>query len=510
MVFRCILIIFFGCFVKLCHADDELNIAYFSQDPPSIVPLSQSFDPDSYAVITQIFDSLIHFDLDGHIKPALATHWQQESPTEWRFFLRKGVRFHNGEPFNAKAVKFTYDFILNPSKKVGSSWILSSIKSVSVVLEKPYEVVIETHQPDNMLLNRLTMFGAICPPQYIAEKGVGYFKQHPVGTGPFKFKQWQKNKYIQLSKNENYWQKGIPHYDKVQFKIIPEQQWLNAILSGDVDLVPNFPGNRTTELMQKSNNQFRLVKRLVLAGYWVLIHNEGIFNNVEVRKALNYAVNKNDLIRFGDFGNARPLASLGKKHEFGANQNLKPYPYAPMKARALLAKANVPEKTKLRMLAADITTPIAKIIQSNLQDIGFIVELDVVTRSEWAKGVVEHKIVTGQRSRYDLVINLVDNPIYHLGFHAGLFLDSRSPWSQLNDQEFNRRFDDSMTTLEPAEIKAKLNALDTYIHENALMLFTTQRIITVVASKTTSINTYGLNGHLGHELISHAKRIEND
>ncbi|GLX79766.1 peptide ABC transporter substrate-binding protein [Thalassotalea insulae] len=503
-------IILFCCIASPALADDELDVAYLTQDPPSIVSLAQSFDPDSYAVITQIFDSLLYFDLDGNIQPALATHWQQISSTQWHFFLRKNVRFHNGEPFDAKAVKFTYDYIINPANNTGNHWILNSIKKISLIPNKPLEVIIETHHPDNMLLNRLNMFGAICPPNYIKEKGINYFLQHPIGTGPFKFKHWQKNTEILLTKNPDYWQTGIPHYDAVRFKIMPQQQWMSAILADDVDLVPNFPGNKTTELMRKSNNELRLVKRLVLAGYWVLIHNQGIFSQLNVRKALNYAINKDDLVRFGDFGNAQPLASLGKKHEFGANETLNPYPYDPDKARTLLANAKVAPHTPLSILAADITTPIAKIIQANLEDVGFEVSLEIVTRSEWAKKVIGHKIATGQRSGYDLVINLVDNPIFHLGFHAGLFLDSRSPWSQITDPEFNRLFDNSMTTLEQLPAKTKLKALDAYIHDNALMIFTTQRIITVVVNKSTSIDRYGLNGHLDYELLSHAKKVTND
>ncbi len=79
-------------------AQDTLRVAYFSKDVPSIDSLDQSFDPDSYAVITQIFDSLIHADLDGNFIPGLATKWTQISPTKWNFKLRKGVTFHNGEP----------------------------------------------------------------------------------------------------------------------------------------------------------------------------------------------------------------------------------------------------------------------------------------------------------------------------------------------------------------------------------------------------------------------------
>ncbi len=510
MNLRHLIILLLWSIASTTLADDELNVAYFTQDPPSIVSLTPSFDPDSYAVITQIFDSLVYFDLDGRIQPALATHWRQISSTQWHFFLRDKVTFHNGEPFDAKSVKFTYDYIINPKNHAGNRWILSSIKQVSLVPDKPLEVIIETHKPDNMLLNRLSMFGAICPPEYIKNKGMAYFNQHPIGTGPFTFTHWQKNQEILLSKNPSYWQTGIPHYDSVRFKIMPQEQWMSAVLAGDVDLVPNFPGNKTTELMRRSNNNLRLVKRLVLAGYWVLIHNQGIFGDINVRKALNYAINKDDLVRYGDFGNAQPLASLGKQHEFGANEMLSPYPYDPAKAQTLLNRAGVKPNTPLSILAADITAPIAKIIRANLEDIGFEVSLEIVSRSEWAQKVIAHKITTGERSGYDLVINLVDNPIFHLGFHAGLFLDSRSPWSQIQDPKFNRLFDSSMTELDPAQTLTKLQALDAYIHDNALMVFTTQRIITVVVNKNTSIDNYGLNGHLDYELLSHAKKISHD
>lgn len=491
-------------------SENALDVAYFSQDPPSIVSLSPSFDPDSYAVISQIFDSLIYFDLDGNIQPSLAVSWQQESAVHWRFKLRQGVQFHNGEIFDANAVKFTFDYILNSKNKAGNHWVLSTIKQVLLVKDSPYEVIIETHQPDNMLLNRLNMFGAICPPKYIKNNGFAHFAKFPVGTGPFKFTGWHKGKVIELNKNPNYWQANTPHYDRISFKIIKQAQWLNSIVAGEVDLVPNFPGNQTTELMQKSNGQFNVVKRLVLAGYWVLLHNEGILNDINVRKALNYAVNKQDLVRFADFGNAVALASLGKKHEFGANNTLKPYLYDPEKAKKLLASSNVSLGHPLSILAADITEPVARIIQSNLEDVGFKVTLDVVGRSEWAERVIAHKLKTGKRSNYDLVINLVDNPTFHLGFHAGLFLDSRSPWSQINDPEFNRRFDLSMRTVPPNDVEDTFAQLDAYIHENAMMIFTTQRIMTVAVSKETSINTFGLNGHLDYELLSRAKQVNND
>ncbi len=146
---------------------NTLKVAYFSQDVPSIVPLSPAFDPDSYSVITQIFDSLVYFDLDGQIHPGLALNWEMLTATRWQFTLRPGVKFHNGEDFDGKAVKFTYDYVLKPQNKADNAWILNTIKQIEVDDRNPLRVTIETHKPDPMFLNRLTMFGSICPPDYI-------------------------------------------------------------------------------------------------------------------------------------------------------------------------------------------------------------------------------------------------------------------------------------------------------------------------------------------------------
>ncbi|MCW8876821.1 MAG: ABC transporter substrate-binding protein [Kangiellaceae bacterium] len=483
---------------------ETLRVVYFSKDVPAIAPLFPAFDPDSYAVISQIFDSLVHFDLDGNITPALAVSWRQESDLVWVFKLRKGVSFHNGEKFDGHAVKFTYEAALNPETKAGNAWILSSIKSIEVNPEDPHEVTITTHFPDGMFLNRLNLFGSVCPPKYIKKVGLKQFFQRPVGTGPYKFKAWSRGQSIELEKNENYWNRPLPYIPRLVFNIIPEDKWIEQFVAGNIDFLPNLAGNQTTIIKKKAHGKVKILKRKVLSGYWVLLNNRGPLADKRVRLAMNYAINKKHLVTYADFSNAVPLASLGKTGEFGANPELKPYEYNPVQAKGILKSTEVKLPIKLKVIVADIAAPIGKIIRSNLAAVGIETDMSIVPRSEWAEKVVNFKIQTGQPSDYDLAINLVDNPIYNLAFHAGLFLHSESPWSLLQDSQFDQKFIHALQSADRETHRKRLEALDAYIHEEALMLFTTQRIITAAVRKGVDIPKYGLNGHLGYFVLTTA------
>lgn len=483
---------------------ETLRVVYFGKDVPAIDPLFPAFDPDSYAVISQIFDSLVHFDLDGNITPALAVSWRKTSDITWVFKLRTGVTFHNGEQFDGHAVKFTYDLVLDPQQNAGNAWILNSIKSVDVNPQDPYEITITTHFPDGMFLNRLNLFGSVCPPNYIKEVGLKQFYLRPIGTGPYMLKNWKRGKSITLEKNENYWNSPLPYIPQVTFNVVPEDKWIEEFVAGNIDFLPNLAGNQTTILKKKARGNVKIIKRKVLSGYWGLLNNRGHLADKRVRLAMNYAINKKHLVSYADFSNAVPLASLGKSGEFGANPELKPYEYNPEQAKAILKSTQIQLPIKLKVIVADIAAPIGKIIRRNLAAIGIESDMLVVPRSEWAEKVVGHKIQTGKRSDYDLAINLVDNPIYNLAFHAGLFLHSDSPWALLQDDAFDQKFIHALQSSDRETHRKRLEALDAYIHEEALMLFTTQRIITAAVRKGVEIPKFGLNGHLNYFVLTTA------
>ncbi len=260
--------------------------------------------------------------------------------------------------------------------------------------------------------------------------------------------------------------------------------------------------------MDGAKGKAKILKRQVLAGYWVMLKNEGPLANKKLRQALNLALNKEALVDYADFGNAEPLASLGKSGEFGANPRLKPYPYDVEAAKALLQESGVETPMTLKVIVADIAESVAKIMKHDFAQLGIELDMEVVPRAEWADKVVGFKIRTGKPADYDLAINLVDNPIYNLAFHAGLFLHSESPWALLNDAEFDRRYLDALQAADAEQHRVRLEALDAFIHEEALMVFTTQRVITAAVRKGVRIPKFGLNGHLDYYVLSTAEYDE--
>ncbi|MBF0549655.1 MAG: ABC transporter substrate-binding protein [Deltaproteobacteria bacterium] len=486
------------CWVNIAHAK-TLNVVCFGADVPGITSLDQSFDPDSYTVITQIFDSLVHLDLDGKRIPGLATSWKLVYDKTYEFDLRKGVKFHNGEDFDASAVKFTYEKVADPAAKTGNAWILNTIQEVKIV--DPYKVQIKLKQPDGMFLFRLSMFGSIAPPKYIQQVGMDGFNKKPVGTGPFKFVEWEKGKKIVLEKNPNYWQAGMPSVDQLIFDIIPADQSVDALLSGKVDLVTNINPKDMEKI--NANPKYKTMKRLVLQGYWVMLKNKGPLANVTVRKALNYAVNKDNLIKVQGGGLGLPLASLGKKGELGKNNEITPYPYDVAKAKSLLAEAGYANGFTIKALSIKEAAPLSQAIVDDLAKIGVKVDMELVSRPEWAKRVVVARM-QGNPYPGDMTINLVDNPIVDLDFHAGLFLASSSPWSLINDPEYDKKFTWSLLVPSLGEHLAALQQVDKYIHDNAMMIFTFQPERVFGLKKEITIPNIGLTGHDDYFVFSQA------
>src|SRR5262249_12238172 len=140
------------------------------------------------------------------IEPKLATRWERLSDTRFRFTLRRGVTFHNGEPLDADAVRFS---LLRASKTYGATAWFPELERVAVV--DPYTVDVVLKQPDSLFLYRLAHIGLVHPPKYFHEVGEVVFGRKPVGTGPFRFVRWNASKReIHLEANPRYWQKGYP------------------------------------------------------------------------------------------------------------------------------------------------------------------------------------------------------------------------------------------------------------------------------------------------------------
>ncbi|MEO6984775.1 MAG: ABC transporter substrate-binding protein [Paralcaligenes sp.] len=306
-----------------------------------------SFDPiDTFLVAwgsvgSQIYDGLTMRGADMKLVPGLATSWEMLDNNERiRFKLRKNVKFHDGEPFNAAAVKFTFDRLLGPEGKKGPQQSnYSSIKEVKVIDD--YTVDFLMAQPDPVLLTKLAGYGAmIVPPKYITEKGDAYFDTHPVGTGPFKFVEYKPKISLTLERNPDYWG-GAPKLERLVYRYINEPSTqASELLAGRLDIAANIPLSMASVIEKNPELGVVAIDGPTTAA---LRYNtrDGITKNIEVRRALTLAVDRNAIIKQIMLGYAVPVASFQGKLSFGYDPSLKVPPFDPAQAKALLKKAGV-------------------------------------------------------------------------------------------------------------------------------------------------------------------------
>jgi peptide/nickel transport system substrate-binding protein len=254
-------------------------------------------------VSTSVFEGLVKRDINLKIGPGLAESWEYKDDKTIIFKLRQGVTFHDGEPFNADAVKFTFDRLLGEEGKKGPQQSnYTSINHVEVV--DPYTVKMVLNSVDPVLITKLAGYGAvIVPPKYIQEKGDAYFDEHPVGTGPFKMTSYEKDNKVVLEKNTNYWQQGLPKLNKVTFRIIPESSTrLAELQTGAIDIM------KSVEVAQadtvKGKGFLDLVKVDSPTVYNIRFNSkQAPVDNVKVRQAINYAIDKESIIKvISEFG----------------------------------------------------------------------------------------------------------------------------------------------------------------------------------------------------------------
>ena len=185
----------------------------------------------------------------------------------------------------------------------------------------------------SFLLNHLIT--KIIPPKYFQDNGETSLQEHPVGTGPFIFKEWIKGKRITLTRNKKYWKKILGDVDQLEFNFIPAGKQSAMLLNGTINLVTELPGTQTTKISKSDILRIMKQNTLLTPLFW-FVNFRGPLANPENRRALNMAINKKDLIRYAAFGNGHILASIGMPGEIGYNSDLKTYDFDPQKAKEIL------------------------------------------------------------------------------------------------------------------------------------------------------------------------------
>ncbi|MCR4295202.1 MAG: ABC transporter substrate-binding protein, partial [Elusimicrobia bacterium] len=440
-------------------AASVLTVCDDVQDPLTLDPQKQ-FSEKNHTLVQQLFEGLVRFTPEGEIEPALATRWRRLDANTMRFTLREGVKFHNGEPFDASSVKFSVERYLDPATGFPALGFIDSIARVEIVSD--FEVDVVTKFPDGLLLNRLAGFMVMVPPRYYREQDAATLGEKPVGSGAFVFMEWLKGDRIVLGANPAYWKSGYPKVDRLEFRFIPAARQVEALLSGELDILTNLPGTRTLEVQASSRTA--VVKKPTF--YTVA----GNFNssrrplsNRRIREALNLGIDRKALVRYDILGNGVPIGTLTLPGEFGHNASLAPYLYDPAKARRILREEGYPKGFALKVLLKVNAARTGQILAKQLERIGIILEPTLVTDAQLFENLKN-------RDQWDIAIYDCPDPMHHAFFIRSIFLAGNSPFSLASDKGIDERLERMVKTFDAGEQREASEELDAYIHAEYLAL----------------------------------------
>src|SRR5690349_4380060 len=360
-------------------------------EPVNLDP-AQVTDLNSNRVGRRIVETLVTFpDESTQIVPGLAESWTiAKDGLKYTFKLRRGVSFHDGTPFDAEAVKFSIERQIvaeHPFNKLGkypfANYFFGNVKAVEVL--DPHTVEFVLKEPRASFLAVLTAGAAsIVSPTAVKKLGADY-PNSPVGTGPFKFVAWDRGQRVVLEKNAQYWKHPVK-VERVIFRpIVEDQARLTELLTGAVDLIVGTPPDFVAQL--EANPKVTLLKQVGAHVWYLGINNQKKpFDDKRVRQALNYAVNKDAIVRDVLKGTGSLSRGPVLPNTWGADPALKAYPYDPERAKKLLAEAGYASGFSTTLWVPEsgsgMQSPVAMstVIQSNLKAVGVNVTLQTM---EW-------------------------------------------------------------------------------------------------------------------------------
>ena len=346
------------------------------------------FDPhystssNDVRVSFNLFDNLTSRHPDGKLYPGLATEWKLEGPTTWRFKLRQGVKFHNGDPLTSADVKYSIERTYDPAAKTMVATVFGTIEKVDA--PDASTIVITTKKPDPLLAARLAFYGGqVVPKKYLESVGNDAFNAKPIGSGPVRFTSWVKDDRAILEANPDYWG-GKIDMDRWVMRPIPETApRIAALLKGEVDAITQLPPDQEDRV---AANPATRVAGALYAGLYVLAVNSKRppLDNPLVKQALSLAIDRDAIVK--ELWRGRGVVPNGPiaKGDNHFDASLPPLAYNPAEAKARLQKAGykgeeVFIETTVAYVAQD--KAMAEAIAAMWKDIGVNVKVEVIEYS---------------------------------------------------------------------------------------------------------------------------------
>jgi len=448
---------------------DRLVIA-LGADARTLIP-NTIVDATTNWQIENIFDPVLRRDPNDNFRigPWLGELTSIDDLTWEIKIVRDDIKFHNGEPFDAESIKVSLEYALNPDN---NSHYLERYKPITKIeVIDPMTVRLTTSEPYPILPTRLADLYPI-PPKYLEEKGIEYVSQNPVGTGPFKFKEWVRDEHLLLERNEDYW-RGPVAIETLEFRYIPEfSSRLSALLAGEVDIIKDVPVDAIERVNSSGIARAEEIPSSRV-NYVALVNNrEGsIFADKRVRQAVNYGVNVDAIIDGVFQGHATRMAGALSKINPQVDPSIQPYPYDPEKAKQLLQEAGIQPGTEIIFDSSQgrypMDTDAAQAIAAELEQLGFRV---TVQYNEWG-------------THLDKIVNRRTGDAFFLGWGPALDAEGTlrylfvgdSTYSGYTNPEVEAVIAEAATTVDPDKAQELWNQVQRMVWEDAGWLFLWQQ-----------------------------------
>ncbi len=434
------------------NVDEQRLRAVLFDNPTNLDPRTYS-DAVSFRVIEQVYDYLVRMDSTGFPKLQLAEKLETPDDKTYIFTIRRGVKFHDGQPLSAYDVAFTFQSIKDPTLNAPLRTTYEIIETIEV--QDSFRVKFSLKQAYAPILADLEV-GIV--PRHIVEAGSIDLKRNPIGSGPFKFKEWSNDAYLRLTANPYYW-RGTPGLNEIELKILPEATTqVLALENGEVDfLLNNFP---ESHLPRFEKNDRLMIKKSPGSNYVYLGLNQEnkYLSNKQVRKALAHAVDFQAMVRSLFFDLHRPANSVLNKKHWAYNPALTPYEFDPEKARTLLDAAGYPDPDgdgpESRFgLVYKCTDKLssrqkAQVVQQQLKNVGIDVE---IKSFEW--GTFFDDIKKGRFDLFSLsIVGVYEPAVYEHFFHSRSIGTSKNRIGYRNS-EVDELIDKAKTAIDIEERK---------------------------------------------------------
>ncbi len=444
---------------------------------------ASTFDPhfctDSATEVLNknLYNNLVRFNATMEIVPDLATKWEvSPDGLTWTFDLREGVKFHDGTAFNAEAVKTSFERVLDEKNGSPRRSVLAMIKSIEAV--SPTKVKLTTSYPTGSFLQQLAHpVAAIISPAAIAKYGKD-LSRNPVGTGPFKLKEWVSGDKIIMERNPSYFD-GTPQIGQLAWKIVPEDSSRTMLIeSGQADVVLRVPVADLARLRSKSDLSL-LEGPTVMTMYVALNNSRGPLKDPRVRQAINYAVDK-DAMAKNIVGGLGIVADAPISQSTWGYSKIGAYPVDKGKAKDLLKKAGYGKGFEMELWTPVgrylMDRQVAENLQAQLADVGITIKIRPwefqALMSEVKKGQFDSVLLGWSPSTGD-----ADQGLYPV-FHSSQFPPNSNRAFYNNPQVDKFLIDARQTTDAQARLALYKQAEQTIMDEAAwLFLYYPKQVV---------------------------------